>query len=315
MTNIHNINSNHYAIVIGSANMDICGAASNSFKIKDSNPGIISMSAGGVARNIAENLALLECKCHLITAVGNDGFGISLVNKANAVGINTDKILKLENEKTSAYLNIVDNTGEMISAISDMAIVDHITPEYIELHNEIIQKASVIVLDTNIPEKTLSYIINRFKEVPIIVDAASTVKAMKIKKHLSGIHSLKCNKIEAEALSGIEDDLNAIINWFHQRGVVRVYITLGEEGAFYSENQTSAKITHQKQHCKVINVTGAGDAFTAGITYGLLKEWTIIKSIHFGMAAAVIALNHIDTINPEMSIKKINRIMEHEYDN
>ena len=225
MTNIHNINSNQYAIVIGGANMDICGAASNSFKIKDSNPGIISMSAGGVARNIAENLALLECQCHLIAAIGNDDFGNSLLNQANAVGINTDKILKLENKKTSTYLSIVDDTGEMISAISDMSIVDTITPEYIENHDKIIQKASVIVLDTNIPEKTLSYIINRFKEVPIIVDAVSTVKTMKIKKHLSGIHSLKCNKIEAEALSGIEDDLNAIINWFHQRGVVRVYIT------------------------------------------------------------------------------------------
>lgn len=315
MTNIHNINSNQYAIVIGGANMDICGAASNTFKIKDSNPGIISMSAGGVARNIAENLALLECQCHLIAAIGKDDFGNSLLNHANAVGINTDKILKLENKKTSIYLSIVDNTGEMISAISDMAIVNHITPEYIELHNEIIQKASVIVLDTNIPEKTLSNIINRFKEVPIIVDAVSTVKAMKIKEHLSGIHSLKCNKIEAEALSDIEGDLNAITNWFHQRGVVRIYITLGEEGAFYSEDQTSGKIAHQKQHCKVINVTGAGDAFTAGIAYGLLKDWNIVKSTHFSMAASVIALNSGDTINPQMSLKKISNIMENEYDN
>lgn len=315
MTNIHKINNNHYAIVIGGANMDICGTASNSYKIKDSNPGNISISAGGVARNIAENLALLECQCHLIAAIGNDDFGNSLLNQANAVGINTDKILKLENKKTSTYLSIVDDTGEMVSAISDMSVVDNISPEYIENHNKIIQKASVIVLDANIPEKTLSYIISQFKEVPIIVDAVSTVKAMKIKKHLSGLHSLKCNKIEAEALSGIEDDLNAIANWFHQHGVVRVYITLGKEGAFYSENQTSGKITHQKQHAEVINVTGAGDAFSAGIVYGLLKEWDIVKSTHFGLAAAIIALNHSDTINPEMSTKKIYKIMENEYDN
>lgn len=308
-------NKNSYAVIIGGANMDICGSSFNSLNMNDSNPGIISMSAGGVARNIAENLALLKYDCYLLTVIGNDDFGNTLINNAKEVGINTNRILKLDDEKTSAYLSIVDENGEMISAINDMSIVDNITPEYIEHHSKIIQKANVIILDTNITEKTLSYITNQYKEIPIIIDAVSSKKAVKIKNHLEGVHSLKCNKIEAEALSEISDNLNEMANWFHKRGVVRIYITLGDEGVFYSENQTSGIIKHQKQYAKVINVTGAGDAFTAGITYALIEGWDIVKSTHFGMAAAAITLNHSDTINPDLSVKEIKKIMKDEYDN
>ena len=68
-----------YAVVIGGANMDICGCSHDNLRIGDSNPGKVRTSAGGVGRNIAENLARLGTDTRLLSAVGNDQYGHHLL--------------------------------------------------------------------------------------------------------------------------------------------------------------------------------------------------------------------------------------------
>ena len=202
----------------------------------------------------------------------------------------------------------------MVVAINDMSIIDHITIEYIQRNETIISAANVIVADTNIPKDTLSYLIKAHRNIPIIIDTVSGIKALKIKDHLNGIHSLKTNRIEAETLSGISNDLSKMADWFHQEGVKRIYITNGEDGVYYSGGNERGLITPTNNRQKVINVTGAGDAFTAGIVYAYIEKLSIVPAVQFGMATATIALAHNATINPDLSVEKAKKIMEKEYD-
>ena len=60
--------------VIGAVNMDLAGTPTNPLREGDSNPGHITLTPGGVGRNIAENLRLLGRKVSLITIMGDDPY-------------------------------------------------------------------------------------------------------------------------------------------------------------------------------------------------------------------------------------------------
>lgn len=302
-----------YAVIIGGANMDICGAPSFQLQLNDSNPGKITSSPGGVARNIAENIARLGIDSRLVAAIGGDHFGILLLQQGQVVGINMDAVLRVETVNTSTYLSVLDNDGDMRLAINDMSIVDHLTPEYLQMCEQSITLANVIIVDTNVSEKSLAYLTETYKEKHLIVDTVSAVKAVKIKPYLKGVHTLKANKLEAEALCGFKDDFVKMANWLHDQGVKRLYITLGADGVFYSEKNEHGTVSLKKHQNIVKNANGAGDAFVAGIAYAYLQSWSMIKTVHFALSAANVALAHSSTINPAMSVAEVNKIMEKEY--
>ncbi|MGY8794759.1 MAG: PfkB family carbohydrate kinase, partial [Woeseiales bacterium] len=88
------ISDKPFSVVVGGANMDICGAPSSNLRLQDSNPGKVTSSPGGVARNIAENLARLGIDCRLIAAIGTDHHGDLLVKQGEAAGIDMRYVLR-----------------------------------------------------------------------------------------------------------------------------------------------------------------------------------------------------------------------------
>jgi pseudouridine kinase len=75
--------------VVGGANTDIVGHSKAALVAHDSNPGVVSVSSGGVARNIAENLARLRVRTSLVTAFGADTHGRELERACRALRIDT----------------------------------------------------------------------------------------------------------------------------------------------------------------------------------------------------------------------------------
>lgn len=306
-----------YAVVIGGTNMDICGKSTGKIIEQDSNSGTVTLSPGGVGRNIAENLARLNIKCHLFTAIGDDDYGTILNKQCREVGIDITAVLQVKNTATSTYLSILDDDGDLSVAINDMAIIDQLKPDHIKKHEKIVHDASLIIADTNINESIFDYLSKNFPEKPIFVDAVSTNKVMRIKPYLNSIHSLKLNRIEANALCGIQnagnEKLPAMANRLHGYGVKRVFITLGPDGVFYSDETTQRLETAPKSNSQVINASGAGDAFVAGMAYAWLQKWDLINSVQFALSAASVALAHSSTINPAMSVETVNRLRKTEY--
>ncbi|EJO5348739.1 winged helix-turn-helix transcriptional regulator [Clostridium botulinum] len=301
-----------YVSIIGGANVDIQGFPNDKLIYNDSNPGKSKISLGGVGRNIGENLTKLGVNTKLITALGTDIYGNKILEEAKIIGMDMEHSIVMRENSTSTYISILNKMGDMIVAIAHMDIFDKIPLEFIKSKKNIIENSAVCVIDTNISEEIIEYIVNNYKNTKFFLDTVSTTKAKKVKNIIGKFHTIKPNRIEAEILSGIpikkEEDLDKSAEFFLKKGVKRVFITLGEKGVYYNDGKNKGKITNPK--VKVINATGAGDAFMAAMAYCYLKDFSIEETIKFSMIASILALSHEDTINPNMSLWSIKNKME-----
>ena len=138
------LRSGSYAVVVGGVNMDIGGRSFANLVGEDSNPGSISMSLGGVGRNIAHNLSLMGTDVRLLTAYGDDFSGQKIAASCSELGIDISHALRLTDAATSTYLYLTDEHGEMALAVSDMEICKKITPAYLAANLSLLQNMNLL---------------------------------------------------------------------------------------------------------------------------------------------------------------------------
>ncbi|MBN4056475.1 MAG: kinase [Alkaliphilus sp.] len=295
--------SEHPITVIGGANIDIQGQAESQIIMKDSNPGYLKTSLGGVARNIAENMALLGLPTRLITAVGQDINGRMIKENALLHKIDMDDSLIVANKKTSTYLYVLDEQGEMVVAISDMKVTDFLDTTFLSTKTQKINKSAYTVLDANLLVDSLQYLAEHLNETKLILDTVSAKKSLRAKDVLHRFYAIKSNRTEAEVLLDMKlnskTDIKIAGAKFLEMGIKKVIITLGQDGVYYTDNSTS--FFRNSFNLTPINVTGAGDAFTAGLVYGLTHNLESKNLIDFCMGASAITLLSPYTIASSMS--------------
>jgi len=306
------LNEKNYITVIGGSNIDIVGFPNKKLRPHDSNPGVVKVSLGGVGRNIAENISKLGIDTTLLTAVGNDLYGNDIISQCKVAGINMSNVLVLENIPSSTYLSIMDNDGDMNVAISHMDIIDELSIEYIKKNDMIIKNSQCVVIDTNLKESVIEFLLTNYKDVDFFVDTVSVAKAAKVKTLLPFIHTIKPNKLEVEQLCDTtinnDKDVKNAISILLNKGVKNIVVSLGEKGIYYGNNNCIGKLVNKK--VKVVNSTGAGDAFMAGLVYGYINNKSLLDSCKISMTASALTLEHESTINPNLSIDKINKILK-----
>ena len=190
-------------MVVGGANMDISGRPDAPLVAQDSNPGKVRLSPGGVARNIAHNLALLGRTSSSSRPSGTSPHANQLAEGCRRLGIDVNDTLTVPGGTTSTYLFIADHTGEMQLAINEMDIYEELTPRFFESKMDLINRASLCVMDTNLPEESLRFLAENCR-CPLFADTVSTVKAKKLAGLFYKIHTIKPNLLEAQLLTGIE---------------------------------------------------------------------------------------------------------------
>ena len=291
-----------YAVVVGGVNVDIGGRSFGKLVAADSNPGRVSISLGGVGRNIAHNMALMGLDVKLLTAMGEDVYGNRITSSCTELGIDVSHALRVPDCATSTYLYIADETGEMALALSDMEVCDRITPAYLAANQQVLQNAQVIVADTNIPAETLVYLAENCT-APIFCDPVSTIKAGKLRPVLNRIHTLKPNRLEAELLSGVpireKKDAEAASKALIEKGVQRVFLSMGADGVCAATPQEQLWLPNLPGN--MVNTTGCGDAFMAALVWAYMQDMTLRETAMAGLAAGSIAMESPETINPAMS--------------
>lgn len=301
-----------YAVVIGAANMDILGQPASELKVGDFNPGRVTCSPGGVGRNIAENLARLGTDTRLITAVGKDTYGQDIISHCQRAGIEMKHTLQLNDSVTSTYLLVLNSDGNMHIAIDDMEILERLSVDVLKSQQAMLERADLIVVDANLSQTSLTYILSNYSNIPLFVDSVSCTKAIKFKSYLNAIHTLKLNLKEAEQLSEMKvtnyKQLPKMASWFHEQGVERIFLRLGIDGVFYSDKLEHALIPSIP--VSMVNENGSGDAFLAGLAHSFIQNWSISKSVNFAMASEVLASSCNSTINPNMSEMSVKRTIE-----
>lgn len=306
------IDEKDYTSVIGGANVDIVGYPFELLRKSDSNPGQVNVSIGGVGRNIAENLVKLGNHTKMFTVVGEDVHGEKIIRESEQSGIDMSHVKKTSEYGTGTYLAVLNDEKDMEIAIASMDSFMELDKEYIDENRQIISNSQVIVFDTNLEEDVLHYAVKLFKDKLLFLDTVSNKKALRVKEVIGYFHTIKPNKMEAEVLSGMmiesEEDLEKAASYFHKQGVINVFITLGEEGVFYSDGKNKGIYKTKKIIPK--NATGAGDAFQAALVHAQLNSMNIEETVRFSVAASILGLSSYSTINPEMSVEKVKETIK-----
>lgn len=281
--------------VIGASNIDITACPDAAYRPGDSNPGKVHVSFGGVGRNIAHDLRLLGVPVRFFTAFGGDAYASSLRQSCEALGMDLSCALTCLEETSSIYIGIHDENGELAAGVSDMNLVRRISKDYIMKHLPMLAQSEAVFFDTNLEEETIAAIASSCPS-PLYVDTVSCRKAEKLKRVLERgggrLFTLKANLAEAQTLSGSvihnEADLHTAAKRLHAWGVERVYITLGKDGVYVSDGQTAK--TLPSLATKVVNATGAGDAFLSAVILAGLSGGSAEDAAKMGLKAARLTL-------------------------
>ncbi len=282
-------------LVVGASNIDIMGVPRERLVERDSNPGRVHISHGGVGRNIVENLARLSVSVGFITVLGEDSFGEMIKGRLEKLGV----VLHAEKAaRTPVYLAIHDAQKDMFLALNDMEALASLTKDSLQKHEKLMKEAAVVVIDTNLAEEAIDYVTKTASKV--FVDAVSLARVRRLKPYLGKIHTLKLNRDElstlAETPTDHDDSLQETLQRSHQAGVYRIAVTMGAEGALLSDAQGVRKLPALQ--VPVVNTTGAGDAFTAGLAYA---EALGQSPLPLGIALASFSLETAESVHPGLT--------------
>jgi len=291
-----------FVSVIGGANVDLLAALNDAFIAADSNPGHIDIGYGGVARNIAHNLSLLGAKTQLLTIFGGDLFGGLLHDHCIQQGIDVRLSERITSLRSGVYLCINNHGGEMIAAVADTEAIRSITPEWLAKRSGELNTSDYVVADTNITEDAIRWLMENVT-APLFIDGVSSTKSFRVinalsKAKLPYLHTLKLNLKEALAVTQAQTYAEAA-QALLDKGAAHVYITLGAEGV-YCRNAAEEWL-YPALPGEIVNTTGAGDAFLAGVVYAYAKGLDFPQTAQYGLMAARAALMSPKAVNPDIA--------------
>lgn len=297
-------------LIIGASSLDVKGRAFEPLVNGTSNQGFVRSSLGGGGRNIAENLARLGVPTVLLSAVGADGSGKRLMTQTADSGVDTRHVLIDPDGRTGSYVAVLDHQGVLEVSIDDMGILEEITPRYVNDRRRLFREARMIVIDANLSPATLKTVFRLAREyrVPVCANPISTHLAPRLRPYLDQLYFITPNQREAEALlerGPIEgrDEAIAAASQLVARGVEIAVITLAEMGACYA---TSSESGHAPAlDIDIVDFTGAGDALSAAIIFGLLEEMPMDEAIRLGVSAAALALQSRETVCCDLSLERL----------
>jgi len=304
------LSNNSYVVAIGAANIEILGIPEKKLSRNGNNDGLVRQTVGGICRNISENLKRLDIDVELISAFSDDHYGNLLMDSCKNFNISISSSLFVPNNKSGISVCVAEETEESHYMVTDTSIYERITPDYIMSRADVIRGAKAIVVDANLRQDTIEYIASAFS-APIFVDPVSVEKCKKLENVLGKIYAIKPNKAEAEVLTGMEikkyKDLRLAASTLLDKGVKQLFISLGSGGVFYASEQSCGRVPSIVD--TVINASGAGDAFLAGVVYAHLNRFNIKHAAQIGSAASKISLSSPETVNKDMSGDLVNSVL------
>ena len=289
------------AAVVGAVTMDICGKPFSPLLMRDSNPGTITLSPGGVGRNIAHDLRLLGLDVTFVTALGDDGYAGEILKSCSALGFDMSLARHMPGGRTSSYMYITDPSGDMALAVCDTDVADSLSPEYLAGCMDSLNSADAVVLDGNLTEESIRFTAGSCT-APVYADPVSVTKAGRMKGILSLLAAFKPNEIEATNLTGLQDPEDAA-KALVDAGVGRVFVSLGAGGVIAADGHQLLRVPCEP--ASIVNTTGAGDAATSAIVWAGINGLGLEDTALAAMRAGALAISCPGTNNPEMTADRL----------
>ena len=280
-------------LVIGGAHIDRRGRIDGQTRMGASNPGRWFEEPGGGAFNAACNLARLGHPVRLIAPRGGDANGQRVAAAADQAGIEDCPVVFLD-RATPSYTAILENDGNLIVALADMALYDLFTPRRLRSRSlrESLAAARTVLCDANLPGDTIAALATAASGLgkPIAVIAISPAKAIRLKNCLQRLDLVFMNAAEAEVLAGARAVDPA--DWpdlLRRAGLRAGTVTMGA-GATVAFDEKDVALLAPPRLEDIADVTGAGDAFASGFLSATIRGETIGEALRHGTACAAITL-------------------------
>jgi pseudouridine kinase len=296
-----------HVLVIGAAGMDVKAMPTREVDWNTDNVGKVRNSVGGVARNIAENLARLEVPVALITAVGRDITGTQVIKHTREGGVRCAYIRRIEGEVTGNFVALLTPERDLHVAVSDFSIMEYVDAAYLEQNRRLFATAAMIVIDLNLSDEALAKIFEIAGEykVRVCADPTSPTLAPRLCPYIDRLFLVTPNAAETSALCGVEhraydhDTALEAARTLTGMGADIAVVTMGDAGVAYADGSRSGYIRAAKT--SIVDSTGAGDAFTGGVIFGLLNGVPIDEAMRLGVTAASLTLQTTETVVPNLT--------------
>jgi pseudouridine kinase len=297
-------------ICIGGATVDWTYRTKDAVHLRTSNPATSERSFGGVARNVAENVARLGAHSSLVSMLGGDENGRAIRESLDRLDIDTRHIGISADHATAEYVAVLQPNGDLVLGLADMAIFDALSPTLLkQVWPDV--SASWIFADCNLPAQTVHELVDlaRRHSTMVAIDAVSVLKVMRLPRDLNGIGILFLNLDEARAFlsrSSILPDEAA--GTLLDCGAARVILTLGEGGLIAADRSGLTRLGAMT--VQVVDATGAGDALIAGTLVALMNGSSLADAARMGTAAAALTLESAGSVRPDLSLSLLRSALE-----
>jgi pseudouridine kinase len=278
------------------------------------NEASVSKTPGGVARNIAHQLARLQVAVELITVFGNDSDGDWLKSQCLKAGIGIDASMTIDGP-SGRYSGILNPDGSLFTALLTHSPVDNINPEHLEKNRNLLSSAGLILSCANVIPDSLTWLLNFSKEenIPFIIEPVSVPPARKMADmDLNGLYLITPNEDELPVLcKGKGQSTREQIDELLDRGVHQVWLHQGAKGSAIYKRGT--EISLHACPIEVVDCTGAGDASVAGFILGKQLKKTDEECLRIAHTLSAEILQVEGANIPGISQKKLMDRVNHYY--
>jgi pseudouridine kinase len=281
-------------ICIGAAFVDELFHAKEELMIATTNDATVTKTAGGVSRNIAHQLALLDVDVQLISVFGNDSDGDWLKQVCTNAGVKINASITKQG-LSGKYTGILNVDGSLFTAFISNDAFHLITPEHLEKNKDLLKTASYLLADANINVDTGEWLLSFSKEtgIPFILEPVSVPQSKKFKNvNLDGLQLVTPNEDELPVLCSekalfTQHQIEELIG----KGVENVWLHNGKLGsAIYNKERS---ITLHAPEIEILDCTGAGDGSLSGFILGktLGKEDVDCLKLAHTLSAEILQVN------------------------
>ena len=275
-------------VVIGSFNADLTSYMARMPKPGETVHGDRFLTgAGGKGSNQAVAAARLGAEVSFIGLVGNDVFAELAYEIWDAEGVNRDFVSRDAEHATGVAPILVDSSGENMIVVVLGANLRH-QPADIDAARERIAAADVLIAQLEINLDMVAYALETAKELGGTTILNPAPAAALPARTLQLADYLTPNETELETLSGSGEDVEAAARRLLTRADQTAVVTLGAQGAQIVTGAGSSKVPTYE--VDVVDTTGAGDAFNAGLAVALAEGMALKTAVHFANAAAALSV-------------------------
>ena len=222
-------------------------------------------------------------------------------------------VLVVRGAHSGIFMQVLDDHNDMHLALCDMSVNEHIDIPYLREKERILQGAKAIAFDPSLPVPVLEYLLDHYAKKPLFLDPVSDLYAEKIRPYLSKIYAVKPNRTELEVFADMKiaakEDLIEAGKRVLDKGVQRLYVSLGKDGCLYMDHDQVIEKAFRTE-TDIVNASGAGDSFFAGIIYGYMNDLSVEESLDYALAAGILAIRSDQPISADMNKQELQKIIK-----